>query len=136
MNEVTILQIVILFLLVLGLPLVRGANSKKNMMRHGYLVALAVVLHTVLIFLVMIPTFSAGFDGIGGLPVLNLVNVWFHAILGTIAEVLGILMVASWLRKGPTKMGCVRWKKWMTPTFIIWTVSIVNGALIHILGML
>lgn len=84
----------------------------------------------------MIPTFTSGLGELGGLSLFDSVTVWSHAVLGTAAEVLGIILVASWLIHGPARMACGRWKKWMTPIFIVWVISIVNGALIHILGML
>lgn len=130
------LQVVILFLLILGLPFVRGQNNKKNLTLHGYSTVAALVLHTILILLVMIPSFTSGFSEFGELTLSNSITVWSHAVLGTTAEVLGIVLVVSWLRMGPSKMVCALWKKWMMPTFIVWTVSIVNGALVHILGML
>jgi len=135
-NVSLVLQIVILFLLVLGLPFFRGQSKRKNFMLHGYSTVLALVLHTILIFLIMIPTFTNELGGLGGLSLFYSVTVWSHAVLGTAAEVLGIILVASWLIHGPALMACGRWKKWMTPIFIIWVISIVNGALIHILGML
>jgi len=64
------------------------------------------------------------------------VTVWSHAVLGTVAEVLGVIIVVAWLVKGPSKMSCVVWNRWMIPTFIIWVVAVVNGALVHILGLL
>jgi hypothetical protein len=130
------LQIVILFLLVVGLPFFRGSANRKNWMWHGYSTVAALILHTVLIFLVMIPSFTSGFDELSGLSLFDSVTVWSHALLGTAAEVLGIIVVALWASKGPSKMTCFKYKKWMTPIFIIWVISIVNGALIHILGML
>jgi hypothetical protein len=130
------LQVAILFLLVLGLPFIRGQNGKKNLMWHGYSTVAALVLHTILILIVMIPSFTTGFSEFGELTLFNSITVWSHAVLGTTAEILGIVLVVAWLCMGPTKMACVLWKKWMMPTFIIWTVSIVNGALLHILGML
>jgi hypothetical protein len=130
------LQIVILFLLVSGIPLVRGQNSRRNLIRHGYSTALALVLHTILILIVMIPTLIGGVSEFAGLSLFYAITVWSHAVLGTTAEVLAIILVASWLRQGPSRMMCATWKKWMMPTFIIWTISIVNGALVHILGML
>ena len=62
-----VLQVVILFLLILGLPLVRRTGNKKNLMRHGYLTVLALILHTILILIVMIPSFSSGFGELGEL---------------------------------------------------------------------
>ncbi len=130
------LQIAILFLLILGLPFARGVGNRKNLIWHGYSTVLALLLHTVLIFIVMIPTFTGGIDELSGLSSLYSLTVWSHIILGTAAEVLGLIIIASWISKGPSKMTCSRHKKWMTPLFVIWTISIINGAIIHILGIL
>ncbi len=130
------LQVAVLFLLILGLPFIRGQNGRKTFLWHGYSTVAALVLHTILILIVMIPSFTRGFSEFGGLTLFNSIIVWSHAVLGTTAEVLAIVLVVVWLRRGPSKMACTLWKKWMMPTFIIWTVSIVNGALLHILGML
>ena len=84
----------------------------------------------------MVPAFSNGIGELGGLSIFSSVTVWSHVVLGTAAEALGIFLVVLWVSKGPKKLGCARWKKWMTPIFVIWVISVVNGALIHILGML
>lgn len=130
------LQVAIMFLLILGLPFARGISGKKNLMRHGYLTVLAVILHTVLIFVVMVPKFTSGFGDIGSLSMLSAIDVWSHAVLGTGAEVLSIIMIAFWLSKPPTMMRCAKMRRWMLPTFIIWIISLINGTLIHILGLL
>ena len=69
------LQIVILFLLILGLPIFRGKNSQKNFTLHGYSTIAALVLHTILIFLVMIPSFTEGFSELGELTLFNSITV-------------------------------------------------------------
>jgi len=130
------LQIAILFLLILGLPLAKGPSGEKNFIRHGYSTLAALILHTTLIFLEMIPTFIGGFNEFGSLTLFTSITVWSHVVLGTAAEVLGIVIVATWTLKGPSKMACVSWRKWMMPTFIIWVIAIVNGALVHIFGLL
>jgi hypothetical protein len=135
-NISLILQVVILFLLVLGLPFVKGAGGKKNLLIHGYLTVLALILHTLLIFIVMIPAFSSGFAELGELSFLNASTVWSHVILGTAAEILGFIVVGFWVSKSPSKMACGRMKALMLPLFIVWTISLINGALIHILGIL
>jgi hypothetical protein len=135
-NISLVLQVVILFLLVLGLPFVKGYGGKKNLLTHGYLTFLALALHTVLIFIVMIPSFTNGFGELGELSFLNAFTVWSHAILGTVAEILGFIVVVFWIAKSPSKMACARMKVLMLPLFIVWVISLVNGALIHILGML
>ena len=97
---------------------------------------IALILHTILILIVMIPSFSSGFGELGELSFLDGLNVWSHAILGTAAEILGFIVVGFWLSKPLSNMACVRVKKIMLPLLIIWTVSLINGALIHILEIL
>ena len=131
-----VLQVVILFLLILGLPFVKGFGGKKNLLVHGYLTVVALALHTVLIFVVMIPAFSNGLGELGELAFLNSLNVWSHVILGSVAEILGFVVVGFWISKSPSKMACGRMKRLMLPLFTVWTISLVNGAVIHILEIL
>jgi hypothetical protein len=131
-----VLQIVILFLLSVGLLLVKGSSSKKNFTVHGYLTVLAVILHTLLIFAVMAPSLVAEFGELSELNVLDALNVWLHVVLGTVAEVLGVLLVVSWLRKPRSSMACARWKRWMLPTFVIWAIALVGGAAVHLLEIM
>jgi hypothetical protein len=50
-NITLTLSVVAVFLLVLGLPLVRGGlNTKKNLQRHGVLTVIALALQAILIF--------------------------------------------------------------------------------------
>jgi len=130
------LQVAILFLLIIGLPSLKGRNENRNASRHGYFTVIALILHTVLILVIMIPTFSNGIGELGDLPPLYAFNILSHAILGTLAEILGLIVVAYWLLKSPKRMQCVKMRRWMTPIFVIWVVSLINGALIHLLGMI
>lgn len=135
-NISLILQVVILFVLILGLPFASGAENKKSFIRHGYLTVFALVLHGILIFVVMIPTFAEGIVDITSLPLLSIINVLSHAILGSIAEVLGFVVVGLWFSKPLKNMACLNARRIMLPLFIIWIISLINGAIIHILGML
>ena len=129
-------QVIIIFLLIIGLPFVRGKDSAINAKRHGYSALAAVLLHTILIFGVMLPSFGSNLQDLAGFPLIEALTVWSHIILGVLAEVLAVGLVASWLLKSPAKMTCYRTKAWMTPIFIIWAISLVSGALMHILGIL
>ena len=129
-------QVLIFFLLILGIPLVRGTGNKKNLMRHGYLTVLALILHTSLIIILMIPTIDSGFGALNGLSFLDSLTVWSHVILGTAAIILGFIIVGFWLSKPLSNMACLRAKKIMLPLSIIWIISLINGALIHIFGIL
>ncbi len=128
-----VLQVVIFFLLVLGLPFVKGFGGKKNMLIHGYLTATALAVHTAIIFIVMISSFTNGFGELGEFSFLNSFSVWSHVVLGSLAEILGFVVVGFWVLKSPSKMACERMKTLMLPLLIIWAIALVNGALIHIL---
>lgn len=135
-NTVLSLQIVTLFLLILGLPFAKRRNEKKNLTRHGYLTTSALVLHTVTILIVMIPSFYTNFDSVGELSILQSTTVWLHTATGIAAEILGIVLVASWAFKPLQQMTCAKRKWLMAPTFIIWTTSLITGAVIHVAGII
>lgn len=122
--------------MIFGLPFVRASNSKRNIVWHGYSKVIALILHTILILVVMVPSFTGGLGNISNLSVLEAFNVWSHVILGVTAEALGIIMIVVWLSKPRAVIACAKTRKWMIPTFIIWITSLINGTLIHILGLL
>jgi hypothetical protein len=111
-NVVLALSVVILFLLVVGLPLVRGINTKKNLKRHGILATFALTLQTIL-FLVMLPSFVKNFVSIIALSPLYEVNTWLHFTLGSVAIVSGDAYVGLWLINYRSGLMCARGKKFM-----------------------
>lgn len=68
------LSVVVLFLLVLGLPLVKGINTKKNLKRHGILATFALALQIVFTLVVMLPSFTDNFEAILALSPIYAVN--------------------------------------------------------------
>jgi hypothetical protein len=134
-NIVVTLSVTSLFLLVTGLPLVRGMNNKKNLTRHGYLTIVALIIQTIMVVWVMIPSFVANIAHILALNLVYSLNTWLHVALGVFAEISGFSYIVLWLAFTTSKMQCVRAKKYMMPTFIVWIIAIVTGALIHLLQM-
>jgi hypothetical protein len=84
----------------------------------------------------MIHSFNASIDALASFSPIESVIIWSHIILGTIAEIGAIGLVAFWLLRFPYRMLCFKTKAWMTPVFIIWAVSLINGSLLHILGIM
>jgi hypothetical protein len=135
-NISLVLQIVIVLLLVLGLPLTRGqVKGSKNLVRHGYLTVVAVVLHTILVLFVMIYLPIEEYSTILSLPVINAVAVLSHIILGIIALALGYVIVGLWIAKSTGNMYCFKLKTLMLPTLIIWIISLIVGISIHLLEL-
>ncbi|HSQ48997.1 MAG TPA: hypothetical protein VLL96_04870 [Candidatus Deferrimicrobiaceae bacterium] len=138
-NVSLVFQIIIVFLLLIGLPLLRrkkGSVNNKNLIRHGYFTTIALILHSVLIISVMVPGFTEGLLELGELSTFSSAMFWSHIVLGTTAEIIGIVIVGLWLGRGASKLTCFKHKKWMTPLLVIWIISIINGALIHLLGLM
>jgi hypothetical protein len=134
MGNITLsLSVTCLFLLVLGLPLVSGINSKKNLVRHGYLAIVALVLQTILVFDVMVPSFLENIEAITSLSPVGALNTWLHFGVGVIAEVFGFWFIGLWLVFTVSRMRCITAKKYMTPTLVGWIIAVITGALIHLL---
>ncbi len=129
------LSIIILFMLVLGLPLVRGINNKRNLMKHGYLTTVAMLLETILVFVVMVPSALSSSSAILSLSPAYAINTWLHFGLGIVAEVSGFWFIGLWVVFSRSNMRCVTARKYMMPALIIWIIAIITGALIHLLEM-
>jgi hypothetical protein len=95
--------------------LVYGYNLKRKLkyLKHGAVMALAVIIHAASIFAVMIPSFLAILSPEVILPepkqLVYAAGV-VHGIAGAIACLLGIWLVAAW-RFGKNSQGCIKRKK-------------------------
>lgn len=130
------LSVVVLFLLVLGLPLIRGTSTKKNLKRHGILATVGLTLQIVFILVTMVPVFPEISGKILTLQPMYAFNTWLHIIAGSTAIISGIVYSGMWLAVSSSGMSCARAKKFMMPTLIVWIVAIITGAFIHFLQML
>jgi len=125
-----IFQIIVLCFLVLGLL---TARARHSFLRHGILMSAALVLHTISIMLVMVPSMLA----MGGLfqnlsNILALIFV-FHASSGALVEVLGIYFVAVWVLGKASLKPCFGRKRLMQATVVLWIMSAVVGVYGYIL---
>ena len=122
-------QIVVLLLLVYGYLLKR----KLKFRQHGFVMAVAVVLHLTMVFYVMIPSFVLAVIPDYTVPVpFSLVSVAgvIHGVLGATALSLGVSFVASWhFRKN--LQGCFNKKKIMLKTLIVWATSLAFGIILY-----
>lgn len=124
-----LLQIVILAVLFASVALKR----MRKYPLHGVTMLLAVVLNAISFLLVMGPSLSSMREFI----ILNVFNelavvTVMHAALGTVAEVLGIWLIASWHFQSNTR-NCVRKKKIMRGTLLLWVVALVFGIIAYLL---
>jgi uncharacterized membrane protein YozB (DUF420 family) len=123
------IQIIVLILLLSGYSLKR----MKKFRQHGITMLTAVILHVIMILAVMLPSFI-----LGVIPLI-LANTSFaltimaplHGIMGIIAAVLGVWIVASW-RLRTSLQYCMPKKKLMLLTLTLWLIALLLGILLYL----
>ena len=123
-----ILQLAMLCVLIFG----RSRAKGKKFGLHGRIMTVAVVLNAASLVTVMLPSLMLGL----GFLVTNSTNpisiiTILHAIIGTIAELLGIYLVLKW-RFSKTFVECIKNKKLMNPTIILWITTALLGIILYI----
>lgn len=107
--------------------------KEKQLKMHGLIMTSAVLLHTLTIFLVMIPSFVLYFDILLKRAFsLGVIITWIHAIVGIAVEVVGIILVLQWRFRSPSKMTCAKRKWIMRPLFMFWTLALILGIVFYI----
>jgi uncharacterized membrane protein YozB (DUF420 family) len=119
-----LLQVAIFVVLSLAAFIVK----RKELMRHGYLMAASVALNAASILVVMTPVAGALIIGSPLNQFTALVAV--NAALGLAVEAVGIALVARWRfgKPGPT---CFKYKRWMRVLIGAWTLELLLGILIY-----
>ena len=119
-----ILQIVMFLIIIIGLVY----KNKRKFKIHGGMMVIAVILHILTFVLVMGPSFSEGYDYFTtAASDLGVQTTWIHAIPGTIAMILGIVLVGAWALRPSNIAACSKMKRIMDITTILWLVSLIFG---------
>jgi hypothetical protein len=122
------IEIIVLFLLLYGYMLKRQLKFR----RHGITMTVAVVLHLIMIFAIMIPSFVlAVFPDFIVPNVSGMISVVsaIHVVAGALAVSRGIWLVASW--RFQDLKGCFTKKRFMLLTMIVWLVSLFFGIVLY-----
>jgi uncharacterized membrane protein YozB (DUF420 family) len=118
-----ILQIAVLVLLVIG----RRLAKNKKLLTHGRAMGTLLILHTIAILLVMIPSFLINFGSLRNISDPRVIITWIHIILGTSAEALGVFLVSKWRFQPKSVAACVKRGHLMKSTFTLWALSAILG---------
>jgi uncharacterized membrane protein YozB (DUF420 family) len=122
-----ILQVVIAAFLVLALL----AIVRKRYAIHGTIMGCCLVLNTISIFAVMIPSLL-GLDGlISGLSTRLSLLVVMHGAVGSVVEVLGFSLVVAWVFSGTRIANCFRRKRLMEATIVLWILELFLGVYVY-----
>ena len=119
-----VLQVVMLIIIVVGLVY----KSKRKFKIHGGLMGIAVILHLISLFAVMLPSFNDGYDYFTtATSELGVQTIWIHAVPGAIALILGTVLVAAWALRPSNIASCSRRKRIMDITTLLWLISLMFG---------
>jgi hypothetical protein len=125
-------QIVVVVLLLGGYWLKRMNRFRQ----HGITMLTAVILHIIMMLAVMLPSFVLGVIPLILANTSAVVTVVgpLHGIMGIIAAVLGVWIVASWRLRASLQY-CGRGKskkKLMLFTLILWLIALFLGILLYL----
>jgi uncharacterized membrane protein YozB (DUF420 family) len=123
-----VIQLVVIGLLLGGVWL----KATKKFRQHGITMLTAVVLHAVMIFAWMIPSFSSLFSSPSSRNLADMMTVIIvHAFTGIAATVLGIWLVASWRLQADMKT-CFAKKNVMRVTITLWLIALIIGIILYL----
>lgn len=122
-------QVAILLVLLVSLRF----KFKRSYLRHGVSMGLAVVLHTVSIFVVMVPSLLASGGLFGDLLDRLALVVLSHAVLGSFVEVLGLYLLSVLVLNRGVSKACFKNKVIMRVTFALWVVELIVGVYVYFL---
>ena len=125
-----ILQVLMFLIVIIGLIY----KSKRKIKRLGQLMGIAVILHIISFLGVMGPVFFADLASfVTFISVLEIQSIWIHAIPGTIAMILGIFLVGAWALRFSNIGACIKRKRLMDITILLWFISLIFGIVTYIL---
>ncbi len=124
-----VLEIAVLIILFFG----RFRMARKGrFVEHGVSMTIAVILHAISVFLVMIPSLVVSANILfSEFSNPAIVITWIHMPIGLVSLFCGIFLVTKWRFRPPEKSCYSRWKM-MRPVFWLWVLSSALGILIYL----
>jgi uncharacterized membrane protein YozB (DUF420 family) len=122
-----LIQIMIFVVLVVSLIL----KFKKNYMKHGATMGIAVVLNTVSVLVIMVPSLLSKKGLLEDLATRFALATISHAILGSLVEILGIYLLATWMFNRHDMKTCFKSKRTMRATIFLWVVELIIGVYVY-----
>jgi uncharacterized membrane protein YozB (DUF420 family) len=113
------------------------ARLRHSNMKHAVIMGSAIVLHTVAIFAIMVPSLrslesaSAGYfkDLLTRFASITVA----HAIIGSLVEIMGLWLVVSWLFNRSNVEKCFKRKNVMRVTIALWLAELVLGVFVYMM---
>jgi uncharacterized membrane protein YozB (DUF420 family) len=122
-----ILQAIIVVLLASAVY----ARLRHNRVIHATMMSSGIALHTVSIFAIMVPSLLSLQGLLSGLSTRLSMLVAAHAAVGSIVEILGVLLVAAWISNRTKVDNCFRRKHIMEATTVFWIFEVFLGVYLY-----
>lgn len=105
---------------------------KGRIQAHGLTITIAVILHFISVFAIMIPSFVRSTD-ILFLDFFSpaIIITWVHMPLGALVLSIGIYLVSEW-RFRPPQATCYKRIRLMRPLWLLWVFSLALGILLYL----
>jgi uncharacterized membrane protein YozB (DUF420 family) len=124
-----ILQAIIL--IVLGLAIY--ARLKHSYVKHAMLMGSGIVLHTVTIVAIMVPSLLSMDVLLRNLLTGFALLTIAHATVGSLVELMGIWLVATWLSNTASVEKCFKRKNIMRVTIALWLTELILGIYVYMM---
>lgn len=125
-----VINVIALFLLLIGV--MRRGGSTAVLIRHGYLSILGFALKMATVVILMIPTLAMEPLDMGELSPISFWILTAKIATGIAGTILGFVCIVPWFTKPLSHMACSKVRRWMLPTTIVWTISVILGAIVHL----
>lgn len=122
-------QIIAVILVIIGIIY----KLKRKIKIHGYLMSVAIFMHLITFIVAMGPAFSEGLDFFtNSTDLIGVQAMWIHAITGIIGLIMGIILVLLWIINLSNLTGCVKRKRLMDITIVLWIISFIFGVVTYL----
>lgn len=124
-----LLQAVIFVVIALGMY----ARLKHSYVKHAAMMVGGIVLHTISIFAIMLPSLLSFHSPLEN-PLTNFALVTLvHAAVGSLVELLGLLLVTVWLLHAGNIKRCFGRKGTMRITTVLWLIELALGVYVYVM---
>jgi uncharacterized membrane protein YozB (DUF420 family) len=127
------LNLILQALIVVILLVAVYARLKHSMVKHAVLMGSAIALHTIAIGAIMVPSLLSMGALLKKLVTSFALLTIVHATLGSLVEILGIWLVATWLSNSANVEKCFKRKNVMRVTIALWLTELILGIFVYVM---
>lgn len=109
------------------------ARLKHSYRKHAMLMGSGIALHTVTIVAIMVPSLLSLGVRLGNLLTGFALLTIVHAMAGSLVEVMGIWLVATWLSNTASVEKCFKRKNVMRVTIALWLMELILGIFVYMM---